>query len=102
MALQSALNIKTANWGTPFDAVVYSNILAAVFLAFVGLIPLLLTLFYCSKRKNLSDSGFQSKYGAPFLDSDLEKDKMYVPIIFTAIFFLRRSLFVASVLLMDE
>ena len=102
LALVAVLNVHTVDWSTPFRAVMYSNVLAVLFLVLLGVLSIFLFVFYCINFKILNEECFQNKYGSGLLSTNTAK-KVYPRSIlaYPVFFIIRRILFVVSVIYLE-
>ena len=101
MLLFAVLNLYTADWDTPYDAVHLSNVLAVIIVSIVGATLLLLIFWLCRNRNKMNDKKFKERTGALVESTNTEKKKWSLIAVLT-MFFLRRITFVMSVIFLEE
>jgi len=103
VVLASVLNLRTADWDTPFPGVRYSTALTLISLILVGLVVPCLLALYCWNFKILAEDQFKSKYGAGLEGTKLAKKVSPRSILlFPVSFFGRRILFAVSTVFLED
>ena len=104
LVLLAALNLHTSDWGSPFKAVTYSNVLAVIFIVLTCTIPILIVGMYFRNRLDWNENVFQAKYGA-LLDGTKTSSRILpssIPLLYVALYFTRRAIFVLAVFLLAD
>lgn len=103
ITLTSLLNVKHADWSTPFRSAQSSNYIAAFLLVVSILSPILMITFAWTRKDQWSSDLFKSRYGELLVGVRSESARSKSSTIFMPIAFLaRRFLFVLSVFYFDN
>ena len=97
LVLLATLNLKAADWNTPYDALYYSNVLAVIIVSVTGVTLLFFIIWLCVNKNKMNDKKFKQNCGALVESTNTETHKWSI-IAFFVIFFLRRISFVMSVI----
>ena len=101
MLLLCVLNIKTAEWDTPYDDVHFSNVLAVILLSIISATLLFLIVWLCRNRNKMNNTKFKERSGA-LVESTNTKTNKWSLIAVLVMFFLRRIAFVMSAIFLEE
>ena len=63
-AVCALINLKEINWEDDLSAVYYNNVLTFLTVVCLGLIPIILVVFYIYKLKMWNDEEFKAKYSS--------------------------------------
>ena len=70
VCLVAALNLRTADWGTPFIAEQISNAFSVIFIVLICILPLSTTLLTCIKPNIWSNKTFENRCEAVYEGMD--------------------------------
>ena len=59
----AVLNLRTAEWDTPYDDVHLSNVLSVIIVSISGLSALFLIIWLCLNRNKINDKKFKERSG---------------------------------------
>ena len=62
--LLASLNLKMADWDSPFAAVMYSNYLSACIMVLICTLPIIFFIVLMKNKSKWNDPAFQSQYGS--------------------------------------
>ena len=102
LIMSVAINLKHADWQTPFPAVQYSNILSIILFVLIPLLSVLILVYYFRHRETWTMPEFHTKFNTLLEDFILIKKNKWQVVATIALFMLKRVIFVIVALFMSE
>ena len=100
--LLAAINLKHADWQSPFVAVKYSNFLSIILLAYTVLLSVLILFYYYNNRKLWTGPEFQRKFNTLLQDFIIDEKHAWRVVAMIFLFMLKRATFVVAVLTLSN
>ena len=97
LSLVAVLNMRTVDWASPFPSVKYSTAISIISLILLGVLPMLLTVFYYKNFSKLKQKDFRDMCNSGLVGTKIDVTTPSKSILlYPAIFFARRILFAVS------